>query len=215
MDEGFVQILHQLFVPELHAWLGAIGGALLEKDDWRKRSFKTIHQLQQHEGEKKIDFACSEPLTLESVVLLRDRVKPYQLPEGRAPIPAYLGIDVGSVSTNLAVIDETGELMHDIYLRTQGRPLEQVSVGLKEIEQLLGDRIIIRGSGTTGSGRELIGELVGAPFLSGMIVGGNGRVIVARMFISVDLPAPFGPSRPSTPGPRSSVQSFSAQVSPR
>ena len=152
----------QLFVPELHAWLGAIGGALLEKDDWRKRSFKTIHQLQQHEGEKKIEFACSEPLTLESVVLLRDRVKPYQLPEGRAPIPAYLGIDVGSVSTNLAVIDETGELMHDIYLRTQGRPVEQVSVGLKEIEQLLGDRIIIRGSGTTGSGRELIGELVGA-----------------------------------------------------
>ena len=152
----------ELFVPELHAWLGAIGAALLEKDDWRKRSFKTIHQLQQHEAEKKIDFACTEPLTLRNVVLLRDRVKPYRLPQGNAPIPAYLGIDIGSVSTNLAVIDEAGELMHDIYLRTQGRPIEQVSAGLKEIEEFLGDRILIQGSGTTGSGRELIGELVGA-----------------------------------------------------
>ncbi len=152
----------ELFVPELHAWLGAMGAALLEKDDWRKRSFKTIHQLQRHEGEKKIDFACTEALGLENVVLLRDRVKPYRLPEGKAPIPAYLGIDIGSVSTNLAVIDESGELMHDIYLRTQGRPIEQVSAGLKEIEQLLGDRILVKGCGTTGSGRELIGELVGA-----------------------------------------------------
>ncbi|MFI5108293.1 MAG: acyl-CoA dehydratase activase-related protein, partial [Terriglobales bacterium] len=45
---------------------------------------------------------------------------------------------------------------------TQGRPIEVVSAGLKEIEEKLGDRVNIRGVGTTGSGRELIGELVGA-----------------------------------------------------
>ena len=78
------------------------------------------------------------------------------------PIESYLGIDIGSVSTNLVVIDADGNLLKEIYLRTQGRPIEVVDRGLKEIEAELGDRLDIRGVGTTGSGRELIGELVGA-----------------------------------------------------
>ena len=47
---------------------------------------------------------------------------------------AYLGIDIGSVSTNLVVIDADGNLLKEIYLRTQGRPIEVVDRGLKEIE---------------------------------------------------------------------------------
>jgi len=78
------------------------------------------------------------------------------------PTPAFLGIDIGSVSTNLVVIDAEGNLLKEIYLRTQGRPIEVVDKGLKEIEAELADRLDIRGVGTTGSGRELIGELVGA-----------------------------------------------------
>ena len=77
-------------------------------------------------------------------------------------IEAYLGIDIGSVSTNLVVIDADGNLLKEIYLRTQGRPIEVVDRGLKEIEAELADSLDIRGVGTTGSGRELIGELVGA-----------------------------------------------------
>src|SRR3954462_12627789 len=41
-----------------------------------------------------------------------------------------------------------------------------------------------------------------------------GAVIVARMDISVVLPAPFGPSRPSTPGASESEKSRSAQTLP-
>ena len=99
-------------------------------------------------------------------MLLRDhpaasRTEP--LPEaGNDAIPAYLGIDIGSVSTNLALLDESGRLLHGIYLRTVGRPIEVVNQGLQEIEKLFGTRVRICGVGTTGSGRELIGELVGA-----------------------------------------------------
>jgi predicted CoA-substrate-specific enzyme activase len=78
------------------------------------------------------------------------------------PVEAYLGIDIGSVSTNLVVLDADGNLLKEIYLRTQGRPIEVVDRGLKEIEAELGASLDIRGVGTTGSGRELIGELVGA-----------------------------------------------------
>ncbi len=150
-----------LFVPPLHAWLSAIGAALLEQHDRRKRSFKSIHQLQQHPPvEKKADGTA--PLSMENVLLLRDRVRPYRLPADGSIVDAYLGIDIGSVSTNLVLIDDEGELIHEIYLRTVGKPIEVVSAGLKEIEQLFGARVRVLGTGTTGSGRELIGELVGA-----------------------------------------------------
>ena len=150
----------QLFVPPLHAWFGAIGAALLERQDRRKRSYKSIHQLQQHAPDKKLPGA--DPLSLQNVLLLRDRVKPCYLPDDGSIVDAYLGIDVGSVSTNLALIDESGGLLHEIYLRTVGKPIEVVSNGLKEIEGLFASRVRILGVGTTGSGRELIGELVGA-----------------------------------------------------
>ncbi len=42
---------------------------------------------------------------MEQVTLLRDRVKDVSLPVNGSRIPAYLGIDIGSVSTNLVVID--------------------------------------------------------------------------------------------------------------
>ena len=102
------------------------------------------------------------PLSMENVVLLRDRVSKYVPPAGDMPIPAYLGLDIGSVSTNVVVVDEHGSVIHDVYLRTAGRPIEAVQQGLTEVEQLWGRRLEIRGVGTTGSGRELIAEFVGA-----------------------------------------------------
>ncbi len=159
MREAFQLDERDLFVPEHYCWLGALGAAIFETGETRKRSFKRIHQLRQHAG--KQTFACSDPLIMENVLLLRDRVQDVTLPpEGK--IDAYLGIDVGSVSTNLVVIDTHGNLLHEIYLRTQGRPIEVVNSGLEEMEQVLGERLNILGVGTTGSGRELIGELVGA-----------------------------------------------------
>ena len=95
-------------------------------------------------------------------MLLRDRVPPIQLPEAGSRVDVYLGIDVGAVSTNLVVIDSAGNLLKEIYVPTAGRPIEVVSAGLREINQALGARVNIRGVGTTGSGRELIGELTGA-----------------------------------------------------
>ncbi len=162
--EALREVFHlrdgELFVPPLHAWFGAVGAALLEQQDRHKRSYRSIHRLEQHAEEKKLPSA--DPLTLENVLLLRHRVQPYCLPEDGIAVEAYLGIDVGSVSTNLAVIDGRGDLIHEIYLRTVGKPIEVVSQGLREIEEKLGHRLRICGVGTTGSGRELIGELVGA-----------------------------------------------------
>ncbi len=162
MREAFQLSECDLFVPEHYCWLGALGAAIFEACETRKRSFKRIHQLRQHAG--KQSFACADPLSTEQVVLLRDRAPAAAVAHDNhgGKVDAYLGIDIGSVSTNLVAIDASGNLLHEIYLRTQGRPIEVVSRGLEEIEQTLAGVLNVRGVGTTGSGRELIGELVGA-----------------------------------------------------
>ena len=80
MNEGVRNALREAFklkeadllIPEHYAWLGAVGAAMLESEEYRKRSFKRIHQLRQHEAARK-NFACTEPLSMENVLLLRDR----------------------------------------------------------------------------------------------------------------------------------------------
>lgn len=75
---------------------------------------------------------------------------------------AYLGIDVGSVSTNVVAIDENSQLLFQTYIRTNGQPIESVKVGLEELKEKLGNKWTINGVGTTGSGRQLAGIMVGA-----------------------------------------------------
>jgi predicted CoA-substrate-specific enzyme activase len=160
LREAFGLKDQELFVPDLYAWCGAVGTAILETEERKKRSLREIHRLSQHEGEDRVEDA--NPLSMENVVLLRDRVPPYVAPPGDGPIPAYLGIDIGSVSTNVVATDEHGTVIQDIYLRTAGRPIEAVEQGLSEVQRQWGRRLKIQGVGTTGSGRELIAELVGA-----------------------------------------------------
>jgi len=79
----------------------------------------------------------------------------------RGKIEAYLGLDVGSISTNLVVIDKEKRVLSKRYLMTAGRPIEAVRIGLQEIGEEIGDRVEIKGVGTTGSGRYLTADFVG------------------------------------------------------
>lgn len=81
----------------------------------------------------------------------------------------YLGVDVGSVSTNLVLIDENCEVVQWIYLRTRGRPIEAVQKGLLELKGLIGSEVEIAGVGTTGSARFLSGVIVGADIVKNEI----------------------------------------------
>lgn len=51
----------------------------------------------------------------------------------------FLGIDVGSVSTNLVLLDEDRNVIDKIYLRTSGRPLQTVQEGLKRMKEAAGE----------------------------------------------------------------------------
>lgn len=74
----------------------------------------------------------------------------------------YLGIDVGSVSTNIIVMDKNLNVLEKNYIRTQGRPIQILKESLMELSSNLPLRSTIAGVGCTGSGRELAGAIVGA-----------------------------------------------------
>jgi predicted CoA-substrate-specific enzyme activase len=82
---------------------------------------------------------------------------------------AYLGIDVGSVTTKLAIINEADKLVTDLYLPTQGKPIETMQQGLRQIKEQLPQGMDICGVATTGSARYLAGVIVGADLVKNEI----------------------------------------------
>lgn len=186
----------QFFVPEAGVWFGAIGAALLAAEPLRQPR-KEVHRpgcgnpgIMTTNGNG--DGATDRPLSLENVLLLRDRVRCPQPFHSGSARDAYLGIDIGSVSTNLVVLGDAGEVLQDIYVRTEGRPIEVVSAGLQAIAETLEDSIRIQGVGTTGSGRELIGELVGADTITDEITAHKtGAMHVAETLIGEQVDTIF------------------------
>lgn len=80
----------------------------------------------------------------------------------------YLGIDVGSVSTNIVLIDKDNNVVNKLYLRTQGQPVKVLKEGLGSIKKSLKEHNI-GGIGTTGSGRQLAAVILGADIMKNEI----------------------------------------------
>ena len=87
----------------------------------------------------------------------------------------WLGIDVGSVSTDLVVIDEKNNVLKKLYLKTEGNPIRAVEQGMKILGQEFqaGD---IAGVGTTGSGRAIAAMMIGADAVKNEITA-HGRAV--------------------------------------
>jgi len=75
---------------------------------------------------------------------------------------AYLGIDIGSISTKGVVIDKDNNVLASSYLWTSGNPITAVKNVLNEIAQKLDKKYTVVNAGTTGSARKLIGVALNA-----------------------------------------------------
>jgi predicted CoA-substrate-specific enzyme activase len=75
---------------------------------------------------------------------------------------AYLGIDIGSISTKAVVIDKNNKILADSYLWTQGNPMQAVKNVLAELPKKLPKDYVVVNVGTTGSARRLIGTALSA-----------------------------------------------------
>ncbi len=179
MRKAFQEVLElsdgELVIPQHFASMGAIGAILVSRN--RPSSFKggkfdltPLREYLRHHQEKETPL---EPLCLSSnhsspchsSMRSEEQRKVFSIPtreEKTEKIEAYLGLDVGSISTNLVVIDQNKRVLAKRYLMTAGRPIEAVRLGLKELGEEIGDRVEIKGVGTTGSGRYLTADFVGA-----------------------------------------------------
>ncbi|GCF93410.1 2-hydroxyglutaryl-CoA dehydratase [Enterococcus florum] len=69
---------------------------------------------------------------------------------------AFLGIDAGSTTTKVALIDESGRLMFSFYGNNQGQPLETTMKVLKDLYRKLPSQVFIGKAAVTGYGEQLI-----------------------------------------------------------
>ncbi len=160
--------LDELFIPEDHAFMGALGAAFKDMDDHRINDYDP-YVLEAFLASARFDDQGHQPLFSSASMNVRHRKN------GGAPAftggrtGAYMGIDIGSISTNLALVDKHGTLIAKRYLMTAGRPIDAVRQGLDEIYTEVGNAVDILGVGTTGSGRYMIADYVGADIVKNEI----------------------------------------------
>jgi predicted CoA-substrate-specific enzyme activase len=165
MIRAFEEVLglneEELIIPEYHASMGAIGALYHTFDNPPEGEcrFTGVDKLDEYLTHKSVD--CEKLNPLEST-LQRPSKNVVRTIDGETRLDVWLGLDVGSLSTNVVLIDSMNRVVARRYLPTSGKPLEAIKRGLREIYDEVGDRVFVCGAGTTGSGRYLTGDFVGA-----------------------------------------------------
>ncbi len=82
----------------------------------------------------------------------------------------YLGVDIGSISTKGVIIDENNNIITSAYIWTEGNPVNAVKNLIEILKKDLNSKYIVKGIGTTGSARKLIGLLLNANIVKNEIM---------------------------------------------
>jgi predicted CoA-substrate-specific enzyme activase len=157
--KAFEKILGcEIIVPQYHASLGALGTVFsaIEQKLGKSLSHGDLLNLKNNELYKaprttpleliKSNFTLSSPITYQEL-----------------PKQALMGIDVGSTTTKLVLIDENGKIIYKNYLPTEGQPLVAIKKAMTHCMSTIDTKAIeVIGVGTTGSGREVAGIFTGA-----------------------------------------------------
>ncbi len=156
-------------------YLGAIGAALkadeggdvLKKEDLINR-IKADTEVQDESGLAPLAEFCTEFDSPEFQTV------PYRPGE-----ETFLGIDVGSTSINLVLINAKRQIIYYSYVKTLGKPLDIVRTELNKLKGavvgLAGYKIAV-----TGSGREYIGKEIGADLVINEITAQTEGALVSH-----------------------------------
>jgi predicted CoA-substrate-specific enzyme activase len=166
MVRAFREILElgerELVVPKHYNVMGAMGAAIMAGQGQAVVDDFDPEKIRGYLKYRKVDQSGREALSFDY-----PDSKYYDITMAASPtdienLDVYLGVDIGSLSTNLVLIDSDHRVIARRYLMTEGRPIEAVRRGLKEIGEEVGGRVVVRAVGSTGSGRYLVGDLIGA-----------------------------------------------------
>lgn len=151
---------HAVF-PEYALYSVSLGAALFAMKNSSPSDFGTLLESIKNATHKKTETVHIKPLfeNDEELRLFRERHAKADVPAGDIDNykgKAWLGIDCGSTTTKLVLIDVDCRLLYTYYDSNKGNPVEIVRTQLEKIYDLAGDRIEIAGSAVTGYGEELI-----------------------------------------------------------
>ena len=157
----------ELLVPDEYFFTGAIGAVLAAKEKGlgkREQALRLarIDEYLAHRGSALKRAPRREQLDKPTLTPPQSKVYSELLAEAERPLDAYLGVDVGSISTNVVVMDTQRRVLSKAYLMTAGKPLEAVRQGLDIVGKEVAGKVNILGAATTGSGRYLTGDFIGA-----------------------------------------------------
>lgn len=193
----------KLSIPKYHRSLSAIGAAMLAGEkiseseySLQKASLRECLQKARLNRDEASRFKDVElpPLALNDKIIIR-RKSLDEIPVSDEKISVYVGVDVGSVSTGVAVLyfkknayERDWKLLEKKYLPTQANPLGIVTEALKEIQIVFGDKITVLDVAVTGSGRKLIANYLGGVMDVNEITAHRtgSQTIAERMEVSVD-----------------------------
>jgi predicted CoA-substrate-specific enzyme activase len=174
-NKGVIRAIREVFettdgdflVPDVHLFTGAIGAILVSKgkpQDIQSASglIEKIDYYISRQGTAIQNAPRREQLTTPVLAPPRNYVHSELLAEATEPIEAFLGIDVGSLSTKAVVMDKQKRILAKIYLMTAGRPLDAIGQVMQSIGEQVKNKVVISGAASTGSGRYLTGDFIGA-----------------------------------------------------
>jgi predicted CoA-substrate-specific enzyme activase len=148
-----------LIISEYALYISAIGAALCAGEgDAAGRPLAELRNIFIQAGAEPGECSVLPPLFAVEQIN-GDLHKPFPLQQGE---PCFLGIDIGSTSTNLVLLDSRCRVVDSQYLRTGGDPKNAVKQGFESLAARFGEGLVISAVATTGSGRHFIGGLIGA-----------------------------------------------------
>ena len=104
-------------------------------------------------------------------------------------IKAYLGVDIGSISTKGVIIDQNDQIIANEYLWTEGDPIGAIKRVLEGLQKQLPPSVQVVAVGTTGSARKLIGVVLNAQIVKNEItahaIGTMSRVPDVRTILEI------------------------------
>jgi predicted CoA-substrate-specific enzyme activase len=165
MVKAFTEVLEleegELVIPREFNLVAAVGAAALAA-----QQDCLVESLDFSRIDAYLDFRESSESAHEALSYNHPDSKFYDITLADRPdhidnLDVFLGVDIGSLSTNLVLIDKEHRVIARRYLMTEGRPIEAVRKGLAEIGLEVGNRVNVKSVGTTGSGRYLIADFIG------------------------------------------------------
>jgi len=164
LQERFVEVLklskEEAIFPELAPYFVALGSAYFADTTEDIFDYDEVVNLLSQKKEKKVEHLENPLFTSE------EEFETFLKRHQKVTVPtrdittysgkAYLGLDSGSTTIKVVLLDEDENILYRYYSSSKGNPVSLFLEQLKKIRELCGDRIEIVSSTVTGYGEELM-----------------------------------------------------------